>query len=265
MLARLGVAGCILAIVTTLLVAASAIGGANQDAFGFTALYALLCFSIFVFLGGEVVDAMRKFRKDAVRISRTSTLVLAAPSAQTHVPQADVADLVGMLDDTLKLAGRVPAVSGMEPIDMSDLLGSLAKQTSSARLTVTAKAKSFHALASRPAIARAFEILVENALANSSRASLSCDCGTSNVVVHIDDNGPGVPRSERMHVFDWHYYMSTPPSQQVGCRAELVIARHIVRGHGGDIVVGPSPLGGARYTVQLPLLGEHELVAAMAS
>ena len=135
----------------------------------------------------------------------------------------------------------------------------------SARLTVNTKANSFHALASRPAIARAFEILVENALTNGSRASLSCDHGTSNVVVHVDDDGPGVPRSERTHVFDWHYYMSTPPSQQVGCRAELVIARQIVRAHGGDIVVAASPLGGARYTVRLPLLSEHELVMAMAS
>jgi two-component system osmolarity sensor histidine kinase EnvZ len=211
------------------------------------------------------MDAMRRFRKDDGQVRRTSTLVQAASSAQKHAQQANVDDQVGMLDDTLKLAGRAPAVAGIEPIDMTDLLGTLAKQTSSARLTVTAKAKTFHALASRPAIARAFEILVENALANGSRASLSCDRGTSNVVVHIDDDGPGVPRGQRTYVFDWHYYMSTPPSQQVGCRAELVIAHRIVRAHGGDIVVGPSPLGGARYTVQLPLLGEHELVLAMTS
>jgi signal transduction histidine kinase len=265
MLARLGVAGCILALVATLLFASTAIGGSDQNALRFTALYTLLCFSILVFLGGEAVDAIRKFRKDASQHRRTSTPVQTASFAQKHAPQADVDDLVGMLDDTLKLAGRAPAVAGMEPIDMTDLLGTLAKQTSPARLTVSAKAKSFHALASRPAIARAFEILVENALTNSSRASLSCDRGTSNVVVHVDDDGPGVPRSERTHVFDWHYYMSTPPSQQVGCRAELVIARQIVRAHGGDIVVGPSPLGGARYTVRLPLVSEHELMMAMAS
>jgi signal transduction histidine kinase len=264
MFARLGVAGCILAIVA-LLFASTAIGSGDQDALRFTALYALLCFSILVFLGGEAMDAMRRFRKDAGQFHRTSTPVRAVSPAQKHVPQTNVDDLVGMLDDTLKLAGRAPVVAGMEPIDMTDLLGALAKQTSSARLTVTAKAKSFHALASRPAISRAFEILVENALTNGSRASLSCDRGTSNVVVHVDDDGPGVPRSERTHVFDWHYYMSTPPSQQVGCRAELVIARQIVRAHGGDIVVGPSPLGGARYTVQLPLLSEHELVLAMVS
>jgi C4-dicarboxylate-specific signal transduction histidine kinase len=264
MLARLGVAGCILVLIATLLLASTAIGSGDQDALRFTALYALICFSILVFLGGEAVDAMRKFRKDAGQLGWTYP-VQAAPSAQKRAPQANVDDLVGMLGDTLKLAGRAPAVAWMEPIDMTDLLRTLVKQTRSARLTVTAKSKSFHALASRPAIARAFEILVENALTNSSRASLSCDHGTSNVVVHVDDDGPGVPRSERTHVFDWHYYMSTPPSQQVGCRAELVIARQIVRAHGGDIVVGASPLGGARYTVRLPLVSEHELVLAIAS
>ena len=122
MLARLGVAGCILAIVA-LLFASTAIGGGDQDALRFTALYALLCFSILVFLGGEAVDAMRKFRKDAGQPRGTSTSVRAASSAQKHAPQANVDDLVGMLDDTLKLAGRGPAVAAMEPIDMTDLLG----------------------------------------------------------------------------------------------------------------------------------------------
>lgn len=264
MFARLGVASCILAI-ATLLFASTAIGSVDQDALRFTPLYALLCFSILVFLGGEAVEALRRFRKDAAQLRRTSRPVKAPSPKQTHAPPADVDDLVGMLDDTLKLAGGTPAVARVEPIDMTDLLGSLAKQTSSARLTVNAKAKSFHALASRPAIARALEILIENALANGSQASASCESGTSAVVVYVDDNGPGVLRSERAHVFDWSYYMSTPPSKQVGCRVELVIARRIARAHGGDIVVGPSPLGGARYTVQLPLLSEHEMVLAMAS
>ena len=146
-----------------------------------------------------------------------------------------------------------------------ELVGTFAKKPRLERVKVSTKAKPFHALASGAAIERALEILVENALTHGSQASVSCDHGTSAVVVHVDDDGPGVPRSERAHVFDWGYYMSTPPSQQTGCRAELVIARRIARANGGDIVVGPSPLGGARYTVQLPLLGEHELALAMAS
>jgi len=33
----------------------------------------------------------------------------------------------------------------------------------------------------------------------------------------------------------------------------LTIARDVVRGHGGDVILGASPLGGLRATVRLPV------------
>jgi signal transduction histidine kinase len=74
--------------------------------------------------------------------------------------------------------------------------------------------------------------------------------GTASLVV--DDNGPGVPTSERERIFD--PYVTT---KEHGTGLGLAIVRKIVLDHGGDVHVSaaPSPLGGARLTVTLPAAG----------
>lgn len=268
MLVRRGIAGCILACFVTLLLALTALGTDDVEALRATGLYAFLGISLLVFLAGEAVPAMGKSPARGLAARGRKVRIAAEPqleAGETNAPPASVDDLVKMLDDALKLSQPVPVVERLEPVDLADLLGAVAKRQSSTRLELRVRPRPFHTLASRPAIARALEILVENALANGTRACVECDYGTSAVVVHVDDDGPGVARSERAHVFEWRHYMSTPPSRQIGCRAELVIARQILRTHGGDIVVGCSPLGGGRFTARLPLLGEHESVLAQAS
>ncbi len=269
MLVRCGVAGCILVLFATCLFAWVTNGSDAAHTVLITGSYALLGISGVVFLAGEVIQAVRRVRLGAAPAPRTLEPSPAPEAAVTDEDKirsvfasADV--LVGMLDNTLKLASAVPA-GHLEPVDVTDLLGELAGRLKSARLSLTVRPPSLRTLASRPALARALEILVENALSSGRRVSVSCDRGTSALVVHVDDDGPGVPQPDRQRIFEWHTYMSTPPSMLPACRVELVIARQIVRAHGGDIDVGPSPLGGARYTARMPLLHEHEMELAVAS
>jgi signal transduction histidine kinase len=267
MLVRRGVAGCILACLVLLLLALAALGSDDLSVLRVIDPYTLLCLSALVLLAGEAVHLIRKSRtQNPTTHSDNSQLSLDdEPDADTaKAPAASVDDLVQMLDDALKLARPVPAVERLEPVNLSELLGGLARRRGTTRLELRIRPRPFLTLASQPALDRALEILIENALSNGVRACVECDCGTSTVLVHVDDDGPGVPRSERTQVFEWRYYMSTPPTRQAG-RADLVIARQILRAHGGDIVVGCSPQGGARFSAQLPLLGEHEVELAQAS
>jgi len=260
MLVRRGVAGCILACLVLLLLALAALGSDDLNVLGVIDPYALICLSALILLAGEALRL--------IGISRAQDVPLLAEddadAREARPPAESMDDLVQMLDDALKLARPVPAVERLEPVNLSDLLGGLARRRDTARLELRIRPRPFLTLASQPALDRALEILIENALSNGVRAFVECDCGISTVLVHVDDDGPGVPRSERTQVFEWRYYMSTPPTRQVG-RADLVIARQILRAHGGDIVVGCSPQGGARFSAQLPLLGEHEVELAQAS
>lgn len=70
------------------------------------------------------------------------------------------------------------------------------------------------------------------------------------VVVHVDDNGPGVPEALRSRIFDRYF---TTKDVGKGTGRGLDICRSIVEQHGGEIWVGDSPLGGGRFTVSLPV------------
>ncbi|HLK89215.1 MAG TPA: ATP-binding protein [Polyangia bacterium] len=68
----------------------------------------------------------------------------------------------------------------------------------------------------------------------------------------VDDNGPGVPGETRERIFD--PYVTT---KEHGTGLGLAIVRKIILDHGGDVRVAPepSPLGGARFVVTLPVVG----------
>jgi signal transduction histidine kinase len=69
----------------------------------------------------------------------------------------------------------------------------------------------------------------------------------------VDDNGPGVAPSRHARVFDPYF-----TTKEHGTGLGLAIVRKILLDHGGDIVLddAPSPLGGARFRVRLPLATE---------
>jgi two-component system osmolarity sensor histidine kinase EnvZ len=68
------------------------------------------------------------------------------------------------------------------------------------------------------------------------------------VLVTVDDDGPGIPEDRRESVF-------RPFESNIagGTGLGLTIARDIVRAHGGDIVLGNSPMGGLRAQIRLPV------------
>lgn len=69
-------------------------------------------------------------------------------------------------------------------------------------------------------------------------------------VINIDDDGPGIPEELRESVFD--PYVTT---KSLGTGLGLAIVKKIVIEHGGTVEALPSPLGGARLQVRLPMVG----------
>jgi len=78
-------------------------------------------------------------------------------------------------------------------------------------------------------------------------------------VLTVDDNGPGIPESLRNRVFDPGYRGST---DQRGRGLGLGSTREAVERVGGSIQVGVSDIGGARFTVVLPV---RDLTASTAA
>lgn len=74
------------------------------------------------------------------------------------------------------------------------------------------------------------------------------------ICIQVDDNGSGIPRGERNKVFGRFVRLGTElERRQKGTGLGLYIVRTLIERMGGDIVVGESPMKGARFTVRLPL------------
>ena len=90
----------------------------------------------------------------------------------------------------------------------------------------------------------------ENGLAGAVR-DLSVEInqqGRKEVVISVQDTGPGIAREKIMNVFD--AFVTTKPK---GKGLGLAIARMIIERHGGQISVRSDPGGGARFEITLPI------------
>jgi two-component system osmolarity sensor histidine kinase EnvZ len=95
--------------------------------------------------------------------------------------------------------------------------------------------------------------LVANAARHGDKIEISANHETRWLVLHVDDDGPGIPADLRDEVFKPFVRLDEARNQdEGGSGLGLAIARDIARSHGGDITLGDSPLGGLRATVRLP-------------
>ncbi|MFL6628888.1 MAG: DUF4118 domain-containing protein [Vitreoscilla sp.] len=71
------------------------------------------------------------------------------------------------------------------------------------------------------------------------------------VVITVDDAGPGLPRGKESAIFDM-FERGRKESATPGVGLGLAICRAIVEAHGGRIRGETRPQGGARFTIELP-------------
>jgi signal transduction histidine kinase len=97
--------------------------------------------------------------------------------------------------------------------------------------------------------------LVENAVAHArSRVDLALRQDDGLAVLTVDDDGPGIPPERREDVFQRFVRLDSARSRRRGgVGLGLAIVADLVRTHGGEVEVGASPYGGARFVVRLPV------------
>ena len=88
-----------------------------------------------------------------------------------------------------------------------------------------------------------------DALDHRGRVAVSVAAGAREVVLCVDDSGPGIPPELRARVFE--PFFTTKPAGS-GTGLGLAVCERIVTAAGGDIRAEESPLGGARFRVTLP-------------
>ena len=109
---------------------------------------------------------------------------------------------------------------------------------------------------------RALVNLVDNAFNYSSEVSILAAVSSSNLMITIDDNGPGIPKDERSNVFKPFYRIDNSRNLDKkmlqglsggGSGLGLAIAMDAITSHGGRIKLSDSHLGGLRVTIFIPV------------
>lgn len=107
-------------------------------------------------------------------------------------------------------------------------------------------------------IARAVSNLVDNALSYSPKerpVRVGARMLGDELIVWVEDEGPGVPEAEKGQVFEKFYRGSTSVVSPSGTGLGLAIVREIVKSNGGRVWVEDVSPSGARFVVSLPVGG----------
>jgi signal transduction histidine kinase len=110
----------------------------------------------------------------------------------------------------------------------------------------------------REAIARSLLNLVNNALKYSKdqkHIAVKLYRVNGSVKLEVQDRGIGIAANEQEKIFEKFYRCGDPLVHDVkGSGLGLSLVRHIVRAHGGDVLVESVPDKGSKFTIALPLV-----------
>lgn len=167
---------------------------------------------------------------------------------------AELEHLRHILDDMLELARVEAGVhrGDTEPLSVAELLRHMLAERSYSPelLTVTGEVM----ISGRKVeLERAIGNLFENAKRHGGgvTAVTASRVGTE-VVITVDDAGPGVPAAERERIFERFATVRNARRSASGTGIGLALVAETVASHRGRVECGERPGGGARFTVRLP-------------
>jgi two-component system, OmpR family, sensor histidine kinase ChvG len=107
-------------------------------------------------------------------------------------------------------------------------------------------------------LSRVIENLLDNAVSFSppgSQVQIAATSDKGAIIITVDDQGPGIADSAREAIFE-RFHSDRPEGEAFGKHSGLglAIARAIINGHDGTIMVAPAEAGrrGARFIIRLP-------------
>ena len=163
----------------------------------------------------------------------------------------DVEEMEKMLNEYLQFASSRSAEI-TETFDLSELLKTTIMKYEKKEIT-TDISKEVFLDGRKNLMQRCFSNLIDNAIKYSANVYISLRKLNNNILITIDDDGPGISENERENVFKPFYKIDkSRGDSKSSVGLGLSIASDIVKSHGGNIKLETSPTNGLRIKVILP-------------
>ncbi|MBD8660938.1 HAMP domain-containing histidine kinase [Frigoribacterium sp. CFBP 8754] len=210
-----------------------------------------------------VGDASHELKTPLATIRQHAEVALLHPGsidgqALAGTVLGEEARLTALVQGLLVLARADEGQLGVarRPVDLDDLVvaeASRLRASSPIRVDATGVGPA-RVVGDEPLLGQVVCNLVANAARHAtSTVALALVERDGRAVLTVDDDGAGVPVADRGRVFERFVRLDEARDRDAGGSGlGLAIVAEIVRVHGGAVRVDDSPLGGARFVVDLP-------------
>jgi two-component system, OmpR family, phosphate regulon sensor histidine kinase PhoR len=165
-------------------------------------------------------------------------------------------------------AGRLDfAPEPFDPVELVDRVVDAARANAPAGISLefTPVEPLAPVAADRDRVRQVLVNLIENAIKYSpdgGRIDIGVETNDDNALFSVSDEGLGIPREERAHIFEKFYRVDPQMSRGVGGTGlGLYICRELIDRMGGRISVDENERGGSTFQFDLPLAGRTEHAA----
>ena len=164
----------------------------------------------------------------------------------------DIEEMERMLNEYLEFA-KYQKNEETETVSLNSIIKDITKKYENKKINFSIE-ENLEINVRPNSIKRCLVNLMDNGLSYGKKVEIFAKKTANNIIIFVDDDGPGIPEKEYQNVIKPFYRIDKSRGQnKSGVGLGLSIANDIIRSHGGNISLNKSPLQGLRVRISLPL------------
>ena len=164
----------------------------------------------------------------------------------------DIEEMERMLNEYLEFA-KYQKNEETETVSLNNIIKDITKKYENKKINFSIE-ENLEINVRPNSIKRCLVNLMDNGLSYGKKVEIFAKKTSNNIIIFVDDDGPGIPEKEYQNVIKPFYRIDKSRGQnKSGVGLGLSIANDIIRSHGGNISLNKSPLQGLRVEISLPL------------